>query len=58
MTVYDAISFTHMTHSVSRSHQQSYQYGQTVILQGFEAVFNIFTAPNKKNTESILKKYI
>lgn len=54
MTVYDAISFTHMTHSVSRSHQQSYQYGQTVILQGFEGVFNIFTAPNKTDTELIL----
>ena len=57
MTVYDAISFTHMTHSVSRSHQQSYQYGQTVMVQGFEGVFNIFTAPNKKNTELIFNQY-
>lgn len=49
-----SINFPHAIFTLSKSIQQSYSKGQPLILTGFEAVINLFTAPNKTDAELIL----
>lgn len=43
-----------MTFNPSSGCQHSYSKGQTLILTGFEAVINLFTAPKKTDAELII----
>ena len=47
-------NFPHAIFTLSKSIQQSYSKGQPLILTSFEAVINLFTAPNKTDAELIL----